>query len=126
MIRIQSGTGFYRWWRTSFGVAGHRHQAVATPWCRSRREPANVFVVCRPTDLTRDSSNAYSEAGLNFCSKAAQNIHVLTPGTIDGMKVDLQDVTGIDPYTFNRDWEAYCPKSERKLHTPSVVYQVVV
>ncbi|TCD55496.1 hypothetical protein CWE17_12010 [Synechococcus sp. BS56D] len=71
-------------------------------------------------------SNAYSEAGLNFCSKAAQNVHVVTPGTIDGMKVDLQDVSGIEPYPFAAEWEAYCPKSERKLHTPSVVYQVVV
>jgi predicted phosphodiesterase len=86
-------------------------------------------------------SNAYSEAGLNFCSKAAQNVHIVTAApaadpkakqakpaaaTIDGMKVDLQDVTGIEPYVFNREWEAYSPKSERKLHTPSVVYQVVV
>jgi predicted phosphodiesterase len=75
-------------------------------------------------------SNAYSEAGLNFCSKAAQNVHIVTgskgTGTIDGLKVDLQDVTGIEPYAFNREWEAYSPKSERKLHTPSVVYQVVV
>jgi hypothetical protein len=51
---------------------------------------------------------------------------VVTPGTIDGMKVDLQDVSGIEPYPFAAEWEAYCPKSERKLHTPSVVYQVVV
>jgi hypothetical protein len=86
-------------------------------------------------------SNAYSEAGLNFCSKAAQNVHIVTAApaadpkakqakpaaaAIDGMKVDLQDVTGIEPYVFNREWEAYSPKSERKLHTPSVVYQVVV
>jgi hypothetical protein len=86
-------------------------------------------------------SNAYSEAGLNFCSKAAQNVHIVTAApaadpkakqakpaaaTIDGMKVDLQDVTGIEPYVFNREWEAYSPKSESKLHTPSVVYQVVV
>ncbi len=75
-------------------------------------------------------SNAYSEAGLNFCSKAAQNVHIVSgakgTGTIDGVKVDLQDVTGIEPYAFNREWEAYSPKSERKLHTPSVVYQVVV
>jgi predicted phosphodiesterase len=80
-------------------------------------------------------SNAYSEAGLNFCSKAAQNVHIVTgttgtdakgAGTIDGVKVDLQDVTGIEPYPFAAEWEAYCPKSERKLHTPSVVYQVVV
>ena len=86
-------------------------------------------------------SNAYSEAGLNFCSKAAQNVHIVTAApapkgkgkkakpaaaTIDGMKVDLQDVTGIEPYAFNREWEAYSSKSERKLHSPSVVYQVVV
>ena len=71
-------------------------------------------------------SNAYSEAGLNFCSKAAQNVHIVCPGTIDGVKVDLQDVSGIKPYPFASEWEAYCPKSERKLHTPSVVFQVVV
>ena len=71
-------------------------------------------------------SNAYSEAGLNFCSKAAQNVHIVSAGTIDGVKVDLQDVAGIEPYPFASEWEAYCPKSEHKLHTPSVVYQVVV
>ena len=75
-------------------------------------------------------SNAYSEAGLNFCSKAAQNVHIVTGvkggGSIDGVKVDLQDTKGIKPYPFASEWEAYCPKSERKLHNPSVVYQVVV
>ena len=71
-------------------------------------------------------SNAYSEAGLNFCSKAAQNVHIVSPGAIDGVKVDLQDISGVEPYPFAADWEAYCPKSERKLHTPSVVFQVVV
>ncbi|MCP9793535.1 hypothetical protein [Vulcanococcus limneticus] len=71
-------------------------------------------------------SNAYAEAGLNFCSKAAQNVHIVTATGIDGLKVDLQDTTGIAPYPFAAEWEAYCPKSERKLHTPSVVFQVVV
>jgi predicted phosphodiesterase len=71
-------------------------------------------------------SNAYAEAGLNFCSKAAQNVHIVTAGGIDGLKVDLQDTTGIAPYPFEAEWEAYCPKSERKLHNPSVVFQVVV
>ena len=71
-------------------------------------------------------SNAYSESGLNFCSKAAQNIHIVSAAAIDGMKVDLQDVTNIEGYPFTREWEAYCPKSEGKLHRPSVVYQVVL
>ena len=71
-------------------------------------------------------SNAYSEAGLNFCSKAAQNVHIVTAGSIDGLKVDLQDTTGIEPYPFVSEWEAYAPKSESKLHQGAVVFQVVV
>ena len=57
-------------------------------------------------------------------------MHIVTGvkggGSIDGVKVDLQDTKGIKPYPFASEWEAYCPKSERKLHNPSVVYQVVV
>ena len=71
-------------------------------------------------------SNAYSEAALNFCSKAAQNLHIVTASAIDGIKVDLQDTSGIEPYPFCSDWEAYCPKSEGKLHSETVVYQVIV
>jgi len=71
-------------------------------------------------------SNAYSEAGLNYCSKAAQNDHIVTPAAIDGMKVDLQDTTRIEPYPFVSEWEAYCPKSHSKLHEGAVVYQVIV
>jgi predicted phosphodiesterase len=71
-------------------------------------------------------SNAYSEAGLNFCSKAAQNVHIVTAQGLDGMKVDLQDTSGIEPYPFASEWEAYCPKSAGKLHEGAVVYQVIV
>ena len=71
-------------------------------------------------------SNAYAEAGLNYCSKAAQNVHVVTAGSIDGIKVDLQDTTGVEPYPFVSEWEAYAPKSESKLHQGAVVFQVVV
>jgi hypothetical protein len=71
-------------------------------------------------------SNADSEAGLNFCSKAAQNVHIVTAQGLDGMKVDLQDTSGIEPYPFASEWEAYCPKSAGKLHEGAVVYQVIV
>jgi len=30
--------------------------------------------------------------------------------------VDLQDTTGITPYPFVSEWEAYAPKSASKLH----------
>jgi predicted phosphodiesterase len=71
-------------------------------------------------------SNAYAEAGLNYCSKAAQNLHVVTAGSIDGIKVDLQDISGVEPYPVVSEWEAYAPKSESKLHQGAVVFQVVV
>ena len=71
-------------------------------------------------------SNAYSEAGLNFCSKAAQNLHIVSTHGIDSLKVDLQEVSGIEPYPFPSEWEAYAPKSESKLHQGAVVFQVVV
>lgn len=71
-------------------------------------------------------SNAYSEAGLNFCSKAAQNVHIVTPTSIDGVKVDLQDTTGITPYPYASDWQAHASKSQRKLHQGGVVYQVTI
>ncbi len=48
------------------------------------------------------------------------------PSSIDGVKVDLQDTTGITPYPFQSEWEAYCPKSESKLHQGAVVYQVTI
>ena len=67
-----------------------------------------------------------SSSGLNFCSKAAQNVHIVTAQGLDGMKVDLQDTTGIEPYPFASEWEAYCPKSAGKLHEGAVVYQVIV
>jgi predicted phosphodiesterase len=71
-------------------------------------------------------SNAYSEAGLNYCSKAAQNLHLVTASGIDGMKVDLQDTSGIRPYRLVEEWQAYASKSEQKLHQGAVVFQVVV
>lgn len=45
--------------------------------------------------------SAYSERGLNLISKAAQNIFIVRHDAIDGHKVDLQNVDGIQPYTFN-------------------------
>jgi predicted phosphodiesterase len=71
-------------------------------------------------------SNAYSEAGLNFCSKAAQNLHIVSTRGIDSLQVDLQEVNGIEPYPFPSEWEAYCSRSEQKLRQGAVVFQVVV
>ena len=86
---------------------------------------------CRsPLSLDRNASlvgsNAYAEAGLNYCSKAAQNLQAVTAGSIVGIKVVLQDTSGVEPYPFVSEWEAYAPNGESKLQQGAVVFQVVV
>ena len=77
-------------------------------------------------------SNAYSESALGYSSKAAQNVHIVTGrktnptgevGTIDGMKVDLQDVNGIAPYRFNSK-EPLVPSATNTIHPTSIVHKV--
>ena len=77
-------------------------------------------------------SNAYSESALGYSSKAAQNVHIVTArktnpigevGTIDGMKVDLQDVSGIAPYPFNSK-EPLVPSATNTIHPTSIVHKV--
>lgn len=51
---------------------------------------------------------------------------MVTAGSIDGIKVDLQDTSGVEPYPFVSEWEAYASKSASKLHQGAVVFQVVV
>jgi predicted phosphodiesterase len=50
-------------------------------------------------------ANAYSESGLMFSSKAAQNIHLVSASGIDSMKIDLQDVSAVEGYEFNQEWK---------------------
>jgi len=45
--------------------------------------------------------NAYSERGLNLISRAAQNIYIVRDDCIDGMKIDLQNVDDVQPYSYN-------------------------
>jgi predicted phosphodiesterase len=77
-------------------------------------------------------SNAYSESALGYSSKAAQNVHIVTGrktnptgavGTIDGMKVDLQDTSGITPYPFNAN-EPLTPSTTNTVHPTSIVHKV--
>ena len=45
-------------------------------------------------------SNAYSEEGLGYVSKAAQNLHIVTPNGLDSIKCDLQNVDRIEGYSI--------------------------
>lgn len=55
-------------------------------------------------------SNSYSDNALNLVSKAAQNLYVVYgDGSIDGIKVDLQNYDPSDAYIVNPEVEEYKP-----------------
>jgi predicted phosphodiesterase len=71
--------------------------------------------------------NGYSGNALGCASKAAQMLHVITPGSIDGIKVDLQDTTGMKAYPVDPEWsEHFIEQPLLKIGTKSIVIQVPV
>jgi predicted phosphodiesterase len=72
-------------------------------------------------------SNAYSEQGLNYVSKASQNLHIVYQyDKIDSMKVDVQDVRNVKGYPIEKQVDAYNAKSTAKLRTPKEKFSIVV
>ena len=60
-------------------------------------------------------ANEYSDRGLQLNSRASQNIHIVySRDRIDSIKIDLQDVTGVEGYDIKRELEAYKAKSSDK------------
>ena len=97
-------------------LCGHIHATVVSDY------------VSRNASLV--GSNAYSEEALGFLSKSAQNIHVVTPQGLDGIKCDLQNVDGVEGYEIISKLAAYNAKSCDKAHTamrePQTIIQVVI
>lgn len=56
-------------------------------------------------------ANAYSDEGLNFASKAAQNLHIVDRFGLDGVKLDVQETGGVEGYEIIPQLEAHCAKS---------------
>lgn len=75
-------------------VCGHIHQAyVSDLFSRSGGLPGN---------------NAYSERGLNLQGRSSQNIYIVdNKGSIDGIKIDLQDIDDWDGYEFDNKLQSY-------------------
>ena len=70
-------------------------------------------------------ANAYSDEGLQFASKSSQNLHIVTKQGLDGIKLDVQDVTGVQGYAIVEQLQAHCARSVDKanqtaLNKPSV------
>ena len=60
-------------------------------------------------------------------SRASQNIHIFhADKSRDSIKVDLQDVTGIQEYPIDESLTVYNAKSAIKNKPITVVHQVVV
>lgn len=93
-------------------LCGHIHSTVISDY------------VSRNSSLV--GSNAYSEEALGFVSKAAQNVHVVTPQGLDGFKCDLQNVDGVEGYDIIEALEAYNARSADKAHEAMVEPQVLV
>lgn len=97
-------------------LCGHIHATVVSDY------------VSRNASLV--GSNAYSEEALGFVSKAAQNIHLVTPQGLDGVKCDLQNVEGVDGYDIIEALAAYNARSADKAHEamrePQLIVKVVI
>ena len=93
-------------------LCGHIHATVISDY------------VSRNASLV--GSNAYSEEALGFVSKAAQNIHIVTPQGLDGFKADLQNVEGVDGYEIIEKLAEYNAKSADRAHEAMVEPQTIV
>lgn len=97
-------------------LCGHIHSTVISDY------------VSRNASLV--GSNAYSEEALGFVSKAAQNIHIVTPQGLDGFKADLQNIEGVEGYEVISKLEEYNAKSADRAHEamfePQTIIRVVI
>ena len=97
-------------------LCGHIHATVVSDY------------VSRNASLV--GSNAYSEEALGFVSKAAQNVHVVTPQGLDGVKCDLQNVDGVEGYEIISKLAAYNAKSADRAHSamrePETIVRIVI
>lgn len=93
-------------------LCGHIHATVVSDY------------VSRNASLV--GSNAYSEEALGFVSKAAQNIHLVTPQGLDGIKCDLQNVEGVEGYDIIEQLASYNAKSADRAHEAMIEPQTIV
>jgi len=70
-------------------------------------------------------ANEYSDRGLQFTSRASQNIHIIySRDRIDSIKIDLQDIEGIEGYDIRREIEAYNAKSSDECEAKKAIYEI--
>ena len=133
--------------QTFLGVHGHQVNATDQKKCQAiigkyAAKGVNItHILCGHIHATVISdyvsrnaslvgSNAYSEEALGFVSKAAQNIHIVTPQGLDGFKADLQDVSDVEGYEIISKLAEYNAKSADRAHEamsePQTIVRVVI
>jgi len=83
--------------RVSHVLCGHIHATLISDYISRNASMAGA--------------NAYSDEGLNFASKAAQNLHIVSRRGLDGIKLDLQDYQEVQGYQIIPQLEAHCAQS---------------
>lgn len=93
----------------------------------------HIHASCIGDYISRNASlagaNAYSGQALQLASKAAQNFHIVDKahgGSMFGMKVDLQNVEGIEGYHVVEELKAYNAKSHNKAYHQTHHMQPIV
>ncbi|MEA3346513.1 MAG: helix-turn-helix domain-containing protein [Candidatus Auribacterota bacterium] len=72
-------------------------------------------------------ANAYSDSALQLEGRASQNIHILYSNkNRDSIKIDLQNVEGIEGYPIHKELEAYNAKSADKAKKKTIIHKIVV
>lgn len=72
-------------------------------------------------------SNAYTDRALQLTTRAAQVVHVFYEnGEHDSLLVDLQNVDGYPGYEIKNELAYYNAKSEKKLHSQTVIHEIVI
>lgn len=71
-------------------------------------------------------ANAYSENGLQLVSRASQNCYRVKDGSMEGHRIDLQNIDSYDGYDIDESIMAYNPKSSTKLKSQSTIFSVVI
>lgn len=96
-----------------FVIWGHIHEAmIADQYARNSS-------VC--------GSNNYAEDALLLVGRASQNIHIVFDSDrIDSVKIDLQDVSEVDPYPTKSWQDAYNPKSVDKAHREETILRITI
>ena len=133
--------------QTFLGIHGHQINATDQKKCQAMigkyaAKGVNItHILCGHIHATAISdyvsrnaslvgSNAYSEEALGFVSKAAQNIHVVTPQGLDGIKCDLQSVDGVEGYEVISKLAQYNAKSADKagiaMREPQTIVRVII